>query len=146
MMPTYGYPHVPAVNPFISQPYHIPQQVKPAAVKRDAAGNVIKPPGQGKNVPTTAAAAATAVAAASIEMENKNKKAKEAAKEAKKKKIIRAAGGQVWEDETLAEWDPGTYDFFKIFRYCKALYVYVYYYQWYVLSMCKIHFCKVQFW
>jgi hypothetical protein len=37
-------------------------------------------------------------------MENKAKKAKDSQK---KKKFIRAAGGQTWEDDSLADWDPG---------------------------------------
>lgn len=72
-----------------------------SGTKRDASGAV-------KSVPTTAAAAATAVAAASFETDKK--KAKDAKdKRNKNKKIVRAAGGQVWEDESLLEWNPGKY-------------------------------------
>jgi len=72
-----------------------------SGTKRDSSGAV-------KSVPTTAAAAATAVAAASFETDKK--KAKDAKdKRNKNKKIVRAAGGQVWEDESLLEWNPGKF-------------------------------------
>ncbi len=71
--------------------------------KRDSSGNAVN---SSKNAhqPTTAAAAATAVAQAFAESDKK--KSKEY-KNSKKKKFVRAAGGQTWEDESLLEWDPG---------------------------------------
>ncbi|CAF0911009.1 unnamed protein product [Brachionus calyciflorus] len=96
-------PPLPKVAP-PPPPPSIPHNAQklPAAPKRDL-------PGTSKVAPTTAAAAATAVAAA--DMESKAKKAK-IDKDKKKKKIIRCAGGQTWEDDTLADWDP---DDFRLF-------------------------------
>ena len=120
VVPAVNYAY-PAVTPFISQPFGIPSiplpPVRPPVptpmvptstasnLKRDSSGNA-KP---AKIVPTTAAAAATAVAAASAELESKAKKAKD---NQKKKKFIRAAGGQTWEDDSLADWDPGIIDLY----------------------------------
>ena len=91
-------PPLPKVAP-PPPPPSIPHNAQklPTAPKRDLSGT-------SKVAPTTAAAAATAVAAA--DMESKAKKAK-IDKDKKKKKIIRCAGGQTWEDDTLADWDPG---------------------------------------
>ena len=72
------------------------------APKRDSSGNVIQ-----KGVPPQKPAvmvATSSLAAHSTEPENKKFKDN---KTPKRKKFIRAAGGQVWEDESLAEWNPG---------------------------------------
>lgn len=81
-----------------------------AAPKRDSAGNLIQrgPPQK----PTTAAAAASAVAAQSGEADVKKTKVEEGKGGPKRKKFIRAAGGQTWEDQSLAEWNP---DDFRLF-------------------------------
>lgn len=34
-------------------------------------------------------------------------------KDKKNKKIVRTAGGQVWEDNTLLEWETGQYSVFS---------------------------------
>jgi hypothetical protein len=86
-------PVMPVAGPvFPTVSYEVPKP-KPAQPKPS------------KVAPTTAAAAAAAVAATTAEME-KISKAKEA-KDKKRKKFIRAAAGQTWEDESLADWDPG---------------------------------------
>ena len=113
-------------NPFTPMPYQIPASLRPHSVashvppisnqgvKRDASGMATNMPPQkaAKIVPTTAAAAAQSVAAAAgaavasssadADKKNKNKEGKD--KKKRDKKIIRAAAGQTWEDESLLEW------------------------------------------
>jgi hypothetical protein len=38
-------------------------------------------------------------------------------KREKKKKFVRTAAGTVWEDPTLAEWDPGKMKLILIFQF-----------------------------
>jgi hypothetical protein len=59
-----------------------------------------------KIMPTTAVAAAQSVAAAAV-VEKKITKKDSWDKNKKKSKLIRAAAGETWEDESLLEWDPG---------------------------------------
>ena len=59
-----------------------------------------------KIMPTTAVAAAQSVAAAAV-VEKKITKKDSWDKNKKNSKLIRAAAGETWEDESLLEWDPG---------------------------------------
>ena len=82
-------------------------------VKRDASGQVIKqqpPYGSGANQqqqqqqqtkPQSSGAESSDASKASGGKQARDGKDKKA------KKVVRAAGGQVWEDETLLEWDSG---------------------------------------
>lgn len=90
-------PQVPMVPKIVTNP------INTSAVKRDSSGNIIS-----QNKPTNAAGVATATAVASSQPGVKSKEAKSG----KKKKFIRAAGGQTWEDESLSEWNP---DDFRLF-------------------------------
>jgi len=103
MLPTFT-PVAPNLNPYYTPPLVIskpvslvkpvqipastlafkPQQIKsdPHAIKRDSSGN----------------SKLSDVSAAYIKM--------------KKRKLIRAAGGQTWEDPSLNEWDPDDYRLF----------------------------------
>ena len=111
---TFGYQQQIHHNPFMNMnqpmqnPYIIPQPTVPKSVadqsasiapKRDSSGNVIQ-----KGVQS----GATSSTQAGQSLEPEGKKYKDN-KGSKKKKFIRAAGGQVWEDETLAEWNPGEF-------------------------------------
>lgn len=53
----------------------------------------------------------------STDADGKNKKLK-LSKEKKEKKIVRCAGGQTWEDNSLADWDSGSFFFFSFFFKC----------------------------
>lgn len=44
----------------------------------------------------------------SVDLDGKNKRLK-LSKERKDRKIVRCAGGQTWEDNSLADWDPGNF-------------------------------------
>ena len=93
-----SYPMHLTPQPQLTKAAHPPSinhHKQPAPQKRDSSG-MLKTPAN------TAAANAYAVA----EMEGKNKKSK-LDKDKKKKKIVRCAGGQTWEDDSLADWDPG---------------------------------------
>jgi hypothetical protein len=109
----FGYQQPIPHNPFMNQPmqntYIKPQPMVPksvadqsssVALKRDSSGNVIQ-----KGVPSSVA---TSSAQAGKTLEPDAKKVKDN-KGAKKSKFVRAAGGQVWVDETLAEWNPGEF-------------------------------------
>lgn len=50
---------------------------------------------------------------ASAEIDGRNKRLK-SSKEKKEKKIVRSAGGQTWEDNSLADWDSGFSTIFKV--------------------------------
>ena len=65
---------------------------------------------QPKPTLTPAAEAANAVAAAHVDDVKSKKAVKEKSggvNKSKNKKLLRSAGGQVWEDPSLNEWDPG---------------------------------------
>lgn len=65
-------------------------------VKRDVSGNTIKPGQAGSHGQQ-----------ATNKPNKKLKESHQSAEAEKKNKIVRAGGGQVWEDPSLAEWDPG---------------------------------------
>jgi len=109
---TFGYQQTIPQNPYMSMnqpmqnPYVRPQPMvaksvsdQPASIapKRDSSGNIM-------NKAVAAGPSSSGHAAQSLEPDAKKFKD---GKGPKKKKFIRAAGGQVWEDETLAEWNPG---------------------------------------
>jgi hypothetical protein len=95
------------------------------SMKRDASGNLISSKmASGAAAGGAAVAPSTSHSAAKKQNTNQTNGAQLAAyqvpqpgqpsqqPQAKKpKKVIRAGGGQVWEDETLAEWDPGKHIF-----------------------------------
>jgi len=55
-----------------------------------------------------------AAAAAAKKLKKKKKKKNKDGEEKKPKKILRSAGGQIWEDTTLLDWDPS-----KIYKLCQ---------------------------
>ena len=42
-----------------------------------------------------------------MELDDDTASVKGAKKEKRKKKFVRTCAGQIWEDESLAEWNPG---------------------------------------
>lgn len=84
-----------------SQPAVLPGKEMAEAVKATAKTVVVSAGGN---------AVAAAECAASIPNQSAKSKGK------KNKKFIRTSGGQVWEDQTLAEWDEGIF-FFIINRF-----------------------------
>lgn len=118
---TFTYQQQIPQNPFMNQvmqgAYIRPAPIVPKIVadhsatmapKRDSSGNIIQkaliPP-----KPTMPATSAHQTQASSSEPGSKKFKD---GKGPRKKKFIRAAGGQIWEDESLAEWNP---DDFRLF-------------------------------
>lgn len=57
-----------------------------------------------QNEPTTPPVYAPSVTLTAAHMANMNRRP------SKKKKIVRVAGNQVWEDNSLLEWDPGKFE------------------------------------
>lgn len=115
----FGYqqqiPHNPFANQVSNLPYTkpAPMVAKPitdqsasVATKRDSSGNIIQKGGPAPKMHTPASTSNPGQTP-----ESDNKKFKDG-KGSKKKKFIRAAGGQTWEDESLAEWNP---DDFRLF-------------------------------
>lgn len=87
--------HVPPPLAKGAPPHSLHGHKLPVTHKRDSTGAL-------KTPANLAAANANAVA----DMESKAKKGK-FDKDKKKKKIVRCAGGQTWEDDSLADWDTG---------------------------------------
>lgn len=108
-------------NPFSFVPHSLQKETpsvvpSTSAQKREApSGNLnpgaVKLP---KTMPTTAAAAAQSVAVASAAQTalEKKRKGKEPWDKKKKAKFVRSAAGEIWEDESLIEWDA---DDFRLF-------------------------------
>ena len=71
------------------------------AEERKAAAVAALPTASAPNIVSTAYSTPGAAAAAAKEGKTK-----------KKKNVVRAAGGEVWEDPTLAEWDDSKYLYF----------------------------------
>ncbi len=69
-------------------------------MKRDSSGNV-----KGTHQQKPGIAPTTSNSASAGGQETDNKKFKK--HNGKNKKFVRSAGGQTWEDESLADWDNG---------------------------------------
>ena len=102
----------PKTAPSTFKPPHVPQASNSMPVKRDSSGNLINKTGHNLSATTSNASnvkkqkdnhgnQAKTNNQSNDQQQNDNNK--------KKKKFVRCAAGEVWEDESLADWDPGIF-------------------------------------